>query len=60
MEKSGIPRDSIIHRVEWDYIACSSQLRKLFLCCENHIDPVFCKTEQNYYTLCERETASRA
>ena len=49
---SGIPRDSVIHRINWDYATCTAELRRLLRCCENQIDVSLCVVEDEAYRKC--------
>ena len=56
---TGIPRDSVLHRVTWDHVTCASELRRLLRCGEQHIDMIFCATMKDDYYLCRKKSAFR-
>ena len=53
---SGIPSDSVIYRINWDYIACPVEFRRLLLCCEDRIDVSLCEQFLHSYTRCRHCT----
>lgn len=53
---SGVPPDSVIYRVNWDYIACARELRRVVLCAEERIDLSLCDRYVSAYSKCRHST----
>lgn len=51
-EITGIPRHSIIHRVQFDYQPCARELRRLLRCAETHIDITLCTSLRSDWLYC--------
>ena len=57
---TGIPKDSVLHRVAWDHVSCADDLRRLLRCGEQHIDMIFCSAMKHDYYRCRQRAAWRA
>jgi len=52
VRETGIPNDSILRRMDFDNVACCSDLKRYILCCEQSLHPILCLREKESYLRC--------